>query len=110
MVVGDGVRSAERLFSRKIISAFHLHGRWQHIASGLVLFKEMFAMTQNEINREVARVTGESVECIRHLGFGLVIVPHAKHPPRNPSGDNQTVRTCPVKPIHRPLQRAYAAA
>lgn len=27
-------------------------------------------MKQNELNRQVALVTGESIDCIRHRGFG----------------------------------------
>ena len=32
-------------------------------------------MTQASLNRSVARVTGESLRHIRHLGFSLVPVP-----------------------------------
>ena len=32
-------------------------------------------MTQNEINREVARATGETVECIKKLGFNVQLQP-----------------------------------
>ena len=39
-------------------------------------------MTQNQINREVAHATGESVGFIRSLGFEVVIVPRHKRRPR----------------------------
>ena len=41
-------------------------------------------MTQNELNREIAHVTGESVETISGMGFSVVTVPtrRADHRPR----------------------------
>jgi len=35
-------------------------------------------MTQTELNREVSRMTGESVSTIQHLGFSLVEPPELK--------------------------------
>jgi hypothetical protein len=35
-------------------------------------------MTQSQLERAVARATGESVSQIRHLGFSLVVVPAPK--------------------------------
>lgn len=32
-------------------------------------------MTQRDLNRAVARATGESVECIEQIGFTLIVVP-----------------------------------
>jgi hypothetical protein len=32
-------------------------------------------MNQNDLSREVARMTGETVQRIQRMGFGLIIVP-----------------------------------
>jgi hypothetical protein len=32
-------------------------------------------MTQNDLNRAVARATGETIDRIQRMGFGLIIVP-----------------------------------
>lgn len=32
-------------------------------------------MTQEQLNREVARATGETIQLIREMGFGLLIMP-----------------------------------
>jgi hypothetical protein len=37
-------------------------------------------MTQSQLERAVARATGESVSQIRQLGFSLVVVPSPKGP------------------------------
>lgn len=39
-------------------------------------------MRQTDLYRAVARATGESVEQIAHLGFGLLIVPAVRSPGR----------------------------
>jgi hypothetical protein len=39
-------------------------------------------MSQNQLNREVAHATGESVGFIRSRGFNVVIVPQRSHRPR----------------------------
>jgi hypothetical protein len=39
-------------------------------------------MSQNQLNREIANATGESVGLIRSLGFNVVIVPQRSHRPR----------------------------
>jgi hypothetical protein len=39
-------------------------------------------MTQNQLNREVARATGDTVEVIRKLGFNLNVVLPRWHNPR----------------------------
>ncbi len=66
-------------------------------------------MTQNEINREVARVTGESVECIRQLGFSLVIVPPRRDPPNNVNQNKPIIRHRTKHP-YQPLQPTAVAA
>jgi hypothetical protein len=43
-------------------------------------------MSQNQLNREVAHATGESVGFIRHFGFGVVIVPKRSNQPRRGGG------------------------
>ena len=39
-------------------------------------------MTQNQLYREVAQATGESVNFIRQRGFGIIIVPRRRSRPR----------------------------
>ena len=56
-------------------------------------------MTQNQINREVAHATGESVERIRRLGFNAVVVPHAQHKPRRGGALNRAKRAKRSKPV-----------
>ena len=46
-------------------------------------------MTESALNRAVARATGETVRCVRHMGFTLHIVPARRRRPR-PWQDAQT--------------------
>ena len=39
-------------------------------------------MTQAQLNRAVARVTGESVGMVEQLGFNLIVVPDMQRTPR----------------------------
>lgn len=50
-------------------------------------------MTQNQIDRQVARKTGESVGFIRRLGFNVVIVPHRSYRPRQGGAQASTEQT-----------------
>lgn len=47
-------------------------------------------MSQTELNREVARATGETVERIQRIGFSLVVVPSVPRPPE-PTFDAETL-------------------
>jgi hypothetical protein len=44
----------------------HAHARWPGIFH---FHKEFSAMTQHDLNREVARATGESIRTINSMGF-----------------------------------------
>jgi hypothetical protein len=47
-----------------------------------LLFLEDTPMNQNQLYREVAYATGETVNFIRKRGFGIVIVPCQRNRPR----------------------------
>jgi hypothetical protein len=53
-------------------------------------------MTQSDLNRAVARQTGESKRCIRRMGFTLLI-PAAPLRPRSPAPqrEGEKRRACP---------------
>jgi hypothetical protein len=55
-------------------------------------------MKQADLNRAVARATGETVDRIERMGFRLMIMPVA-HRPRRHSGHS--------RPIRAPRQIAY---
>lgn len=57
-------------------------------------------MTQNELNRAVARATGESVNYIREMGFSLQVVPAKRHY-RRPSNQAQRVLRVPASRADR---------
>lgn len=64
-------------------------------------------MTQADLNRAIARATGESVAHIARLGFSLVVVPD--RPSRNGrQRSGIAARGCRVRPksIPRPRQSA----
>jgi hypothetical protein len=42
-------------------------------------------MTQNDLNREVAQATGETISTIKHLGF--LLDDPSSHPPNTDSAD-----------------------
>lgn len=59
-------------------------------------------MTQAELEREVARMTGEPREEIRRRGFQLVVMPRRR--PRVVNWDQvQSRRRCPVNGSRRPV-------
>jgi len=64
-----------------------------------------FAMTQSDLDREIARTTGETVSTIRNLGFSLMEVPEPE--PLTVDWDAVEENRMAVFP-HR--QRQYAAA
>ena len=53
-------------------------------------------MKQSQINREVARATGESVEFIRKRGFDIIIVPVPRNRPRRGGAQAIANRSKPV--------------
>jgi hypothetical protein len=57
-------------------------------------------MTQNQLNREVAHATGESVGFIRSLGFSMVNVPQGYYRPRRTGA--QAKQSKPVPVIQQP--------
>ncbi|MBM4073701.1 MAG: hypothetical protein FJ271_32985 [Planctomycetes bacterium] len=63
-------------------------------------------MNQNQLHREVAQATGETVELIRQRGFGIIIVPRPCY--RRPRRGGQALPrpAKPVKPIHQPMCKA----
>ena len=61
-------------------------------------------MTQNQLNREVAQATGETVEFVRKRGFGIVITPRRRFRPRG--GGAQASVKRPVKPTIQQLKAA----
>lgn len=63
-------------------------------------------MNQNELNRAVARVTGETVDRIQKMGFTLIVAPvvcrYRESAPPRPIGEQATVRhqlRAPSNPI-----------
>jgi hypothetical protein len=62
-------------------------------------------MTQRDLDREIARATGENVSTIRNLGFSLIEMPEPE--PRTVDWDELDESRMAVFP-HR--QRQYAAA
>jgi hypothetical protein len=63
-------------------------------------------MKQADLNRAVARATGETVDRISRMGFGLTIVPAARLPRRH-SGNSQSIPARRLQvPAHRPLAQA----
>jgi len=63
-------------------------------------------MTQSDLDREIARATGETVSTIRNLGFSLVDVPEPE--PRTVDWDELAEGRVTVFP-HRQRQSAAAA-
>ena len=55
-------------------------------------------MNQSDLDRAVARATGETVTEIRKLGFNLVVVPESHSPAPLPN----------VIPFKRPRPRVYS--
>jgi hypothetical protein len=43
-------------------------------------------MSQNQLYRELAQITGETVDFIRHRGFSVIIVPRRRFGPRGGGG------------------------
>jgi len=66
-------------------------------------------MTQNQLNREVAKVTGESVDFVRQLGFNVTIVPQ-QEPRRQEGNQNRARRAHRSKPVHFCHQHRKVAA
>ena len=58
-------------------------------------------MTQNDVNRAVARATGETVERIKKLGFNMVIVPRFLPKPRRHGAYARQPKIANVN-IHQP--------
>ena len=65
-------------------------------------------MTQNQINREVAKATGETIERIRQIGFNVVIVPRYYRKPR-PGGNQSEIATSPKRTQSKAQQPCAAA-
>ncbi len=64
-------------------------------------------MNQNQLNREVAQATGETVELIRQRGFSIIIVPRPHFRPRRRGGQ---AFVKPAKPVNPDLQPVCKAA
>ena len=73
-------------------------------------------MTQSQLNREVAQMTGESVELIANMGFSVFVVPPRRMPMDNRARlgalTNQAMRRClkARKKTFRKLRTEPAAA
>ncbi|MBM4072689.1 MAG: hypothetical protein FJ271_27750 [Planctomycetes bacterium] len=63
-------------------------------------------MNQNQLNREVAQVTGETVELIRQRGFGILVVPRVYFQPRRRGGQALPKPTKLVNPNIQPVCKA----
>jgi len=64
-------------------------------------------MTQRDIERAVARATGETVGRVHQIGFTLVVVPPPPLPRRRPARDDRS--SLSVAEIGRPSVDRYAA-
>jgi hypothetical protein len=63
-------------------------------------------MKQADLNRAVARATGETVDRISRMGFRLMIMPTARLPRRH-AGNCQPIRARRLQvPTYRPLAQA----
>ena len=59
-------------------------------------------MSQNQLYRELAHATGETVDFIRHRGFSVIIVPRRRFRPRGGGGaPAQTKQAKHVEPNTR---------
>jgi hypothetical protein len=65
-------------------------------------------MTQAEMERELAGVTGETVSEIRHRGFSLVVMP--SRPPLTVNWDALQQAERPRRYVKRPRHRERLAA
>ena len=67
-------------------------------------------MTQAQLNRAVARVTGESVGLVEQLGFNLIVVPDMQRTPRSlhRAGKRNRSRWTERRQSRRRHPRAYA--
>ena len=63
-------------------------------------------MNQNQLYREVARATGETVDFIRKRGFGIVIVQRHRARPRGEGGQARAQQSKPVDPVIQQLKAA----
>ncbi len=66
-------------------------------------------MTQNQLNREVAQATGETVDFIRKRGFGIIITPHPR-PRTRPRRSGGRLSANPSNSINSNHQPVYKAA
>jgi len=67
-------------------------------------------MTQAQLNRAVARVTGESVGMVEQLGFNLMVVPVMRRTPQSfhRTGKKNRSRWTERRQSRRRHRRAYA--
>jgi hypothetical protein len=67
-------------------------------------------MTQAQLNRAVARATGESVGMVEQLGFNLIVVPDMQSTPRpfHRAGKRNRSRWTERRQSRRRHRRAYA--
>lgn len=63
-------------------------------------------MNQNQLNREVAQHTGETVELIKQRGFSIVIVPRRRFRPRRGGGQAFAKHAKAVTPVLQPVCKA----
>ena len=64
-------------------------------------------MTQRDLDRQVARATGETVSTIRSMGFGLMEIPESE--PLIVDWDELDQQRVSVVPQYSPRRRAVAA-
>jgi len=64
-------------------------------------------MTQRDIDRAVARATGETVGRVQHMGFTLVVIPSPPMPRMRDAADHRCPGAMPVN--GRPFVARHAA-
>jgi hypothetical protein len=76
----------------------------------LYLLHERIFMTQAQLNRAVARVTGESVGMVEQLGFNLMVVPVMQRTPQSfhRTGKKNRSRWTERRQSRRRHRRAFA--